>query len=102
MIVNSDVIADENGDITIRGKRFRGKKTLWELLTRKNINMDVDTNSDLKQYKHILEMTNANLVGYEPGSDKRISRGSKYTKVISKLFPQTRRRAALRQRSVPY
>ena len=52
MIANSDVIATEKGDITIRGKRFMGSKGLWELLTRKNLNRDVITNSDLKRYKH--------------------------------------------------
>ena len=102
MIGNSDVIADEKGDITIGEKRFRGTKGLWELLTRKNVNSDVITNSDLKAYKHILELTNAHLVGYEPGGDIQISRGSKYAKIISKLFPQTpRRRAALRHRRTP-
>ena len=68
MIGNSDIIADENRDIKIRRKRFRGTNGLWEILTRKNINMYVVTTSDLKQYKHILEMTNAHLVGYELGS----------------------------------
>ena len=102
MISNSDVIADEKGDISIRGKRFRGTKGLWELSTGKNVNRDVITNSDLKPYKHILLMTKAHLMRYEPGGDIQISRGSKFTKVISKLFPQSKRRAALRQRWVPY
>ena len=55
MIGNSDVIADEKGDITIAEKRFRGTKGLWELLTRKNVNSDVITKRNLKAYKHILE-----------------------------------------------
>ena len=101
MMGNSDVIADEKGDITIGGKRFRGKKGLWELLSRKNVNSDVITNSDLKRYKDILELTNAHLVGYEPGGDVQISRRSKYRMVIFKQFPQTRRSAALRKRWVP-
>ena len=105
MIGNSDIRVDETGDITINGKRFRGTKGLWELLTCKNIHRDVITTSDLKRYKHIVELTNAHLVGYEPGSDIQISRGSKFTKVISKLFPQSKRRGtgtALRQRWVTY
>ena len=99
-ICNSDVIADVKGDI--RGKRFRSTKGLFELLTRKNINRDAITNSHLKRYKHILEMTNAHLVGYEPGGDIQISRGSKFTKVIFKSCPQSRCCAALRQRWVQY
>ena len=37
MIGNSDITADEKGDITIGGKRFRGTRGLWELLSRRNI-----------------------------------------------------------------
>ena len=102
MIGNSDVIAEEKGDITIGGYRFRSTNGLWELLVRKNVYSDVITNSDLKRYKDILDWNNARLVGYEPGGDIQISQKSKYTKVISKLFRQIRRRAALRQRWVPY
>jgi hypothetical protein len=37
MIVNSIVNVDESSVITIDGKRFKGTKGLWELLTRKSI-----------------------------------------------------------------
>ena len=52
----------------------------------------MNTKSDLNAYKRILVLTNAHLVGYEPGGDIQISRGVKYAKVISKLFPRARRR----------
>ena len=94
---NSYVIEYEKGDM-IRGKRFRGTKGLWELLTHKNVIRDVITNSDLKRYKNILEMTNAHLMGYKSGGDVQISRESKFTKVISKLFSKSRRRTTLRVR----
>ena len=87
MIGSAAVVANEKDDITIGGKRFSGTKGLWELLTRKNLNSDVITNSDIKAYKCILELTNAHLAGYEPGGDIQISRRAKYAKVISKLFP---------------
>ena len=105
MIGNSAVSMGETIDVIFNGKRFRGTKGLWELLTRKNVNIDVITTSDLKRHKHTVEMTNAHLVGYEPGGDIQISRGSKFTKVISKLFPQNKRRGietALRQSWVTY
>ena len=69
-----------------RGTRFKGTRGLWELLTRKNVNIDVITKSDLKAFKRILELTNAHLVGYEPGGDIQVSRGIKYAKIIAKLF----------------
>lgn len=43
IICNSDFTADENGGISIGGKRFRVRKGLWELLTRKNVNNYVIT-----------------------------------------------------------
>ena len=52
MIRNSDVTAGENGDITIRRKRFRGTKGLWEILTRKNVNRNVITKSCLPSSNH--------------------------------------------------
>jgi hypothetical protein len=45
----------------------------------------ISTN-DLKRYKNILEMTNAPLMGYEPGGDILIFRVPKFANVISKLF----------------
>jgi hypothetical protein len=102
IIGNSVVSMDESSDITINGKRFRGTKGLWELLTRKNVNTDVITTRDMKRYKHILEMTNVHLVEYEPGGDIQISRGSKFAKVIPKLFLQSKRRGIKRQRWARY
>ena len=46
---------------------------------------------DLKKYKTILEKTNSYLEGFEPGNDILIVHGPTFTKVISKLFPQTKR-----------
>ena len=69
MIGSDAVLAEEKGDITIEGTRFRGMRGLWELLTCKNFNSDVFTNSDLKAYIRILELTNTHLAGYEPGDD---------------------------------
>ena len=60
-------------------------------LKRKDVNSKVITESDLKKYGAILEATNAHLEGFEPGNDILIIRGLKFTKVISKLFPQTKR-----------
>jgi hypothetical protein len=102
MIGNSAFSVDETRDTTINGKRFRVTKGLWELLTLKNFSTDVITPSDLKRYKRSLEMPKAHLVGNEIGGDIQISRGSKFTKVISKLFPQSKCHAALQQRWVPY
>jgi hypothetical protein len=80
MIGNSTIDLDEPGIITVRGKRFKLTKGLWELLTRKDIDTDTIFPNDMRRYKSILEMTNAHLQVYEPGGDINISRGFKYTK----------------------
>jgi hypothetical protein len=58
-----------------------------------NVNNDLNTTSDLKRCKNILEMTNAHFVGYEPGGDIQISSGPKFVKIISKFFPQSKQRS---------
>jgi hypothetical protein len=105
MIGDSTVTVDEDSNISIKGREFKGTPGLWELLTRKNVNVKNVTTDDLKKYKSILQMTNAHLEGYEPDANIYITRGSKFRDVISKLFPQTRQRGlevALRRRWVTY
>jgi hypothetical protein len=74
MMGDSAVTVDSRSDITIHDKTFRGTKGLWELLTQK-VDEALISKNDLNRYKNILEMTNANLEGYEPGGDIHISRG---------------------------
>ena len=59
MIGSAAVIADEKGDITIGGNGFRGTRGLWDPFDSQNVNSDVITNSDLKAYERILDLTNA-------------------------------------------
>jgi hypothetical protein len=98
MIGNSTVNPDEPGVITIRGKRFKLTKGLWELLTLKDIDTDTIPPNDMKRYKSILEMTNAHLTRFDPGGNIKNSRCVKYTKVISNLFPS----GTLKHRWVKY
>jgi hypothetical protein len=93
-IGDSAVTIDTNSDIYVKRKRFAGTEGLWELLTKKKPNVDIVTSDDYRQYKGILEMTNAHLEGYMPGGNIHISRGFKYKEIISKLFAPTRSRGA--------
>jgi hypothetical protein len=92
MIGDSNVSVDNDGDLYIKGQHFKGTTGLWELLTRKRINKDKVTTSDLKLYKNILQMTHGHLERYEPSANIQITRGPKFKEVISKLFPQSRKR----------
>jgi len=91
---------DRYSDFYIRNKHFKGIRGLWELLTRKKVNKEIVTATDLRQYKRILNLTSVHLEVYEPGAPIHISKGAKFRTVIAKLFPQTKQRdveTALRQ-----
>jgi len=60
-IGDSAVLVDQDGDITIKEKEFRGSEVLWELLIRKRVNLEHVTSDDLRTYKKILQITNAHL-----------------------------------------
>jgi hypothetical protein len=98
-IGNSDVTVETNSDPYITHKHFRGTLGLWKLLNRKNLDKHPVSEDDLKQYRNILDLTNAHLEGYEPGAPSNISNLPKF-KIIAKRFLHTRRRgleAALRK-----
>jgi hypothetical protein len=63
MIGNSTINLVEPGVITVRGKRFKLTKGLWELLTHKDVDKDTIYPNDMRRYKSILEMTDAHLKG---------------------------------------
>jgi hypothetical protein len=105
MIGDSRVGVDSDGNIHIKNVEFPATQGLWELLTRKRVDKKLVTSADLKQYKTILDMTNAHLEGYDPDANIRISRGTKFRDVILKLFPGTRQsgvEATLRREWITY
>jgi hypothetical protein len=91
MIGDSALSVDRDSDIWIKGRRFKGTRGLWELLTRKNVKREIITSAGLKTHKEILT-TNAHLEGYEPRSDIHIERGPKFRNVIATLFADTKKR----------
>ena len=95
MIGDSTLTVDRDGDITVKGKHFEGMQGLCELLTRKNVKHEIVTTDDMKTYKTILLLTHAHLTGYEPDGNINVSRGAKFQKVISRLFPLNRKQRAI-------
>jgi hypothetical protein len=63
LIGDEPLTVDRESNITIYGKEYRGTLGLWELLTRKSVNKDIVTIQDMKAYKNILDLTNADLEG---------------------------------------
>jgi NADPH-dependent 7-cyano-7-deazaguanine reductase QueF-like protein len=99
---NLKIEIDNNSNIFIASKNFKGTKGLFELLTRNKIQRSEITSHDLKIYKQILELSSAHRQNYDPAEVIKISRSRKYRDVISQLFPtDTRRRgieSALRRK----
>jgi hypothetical protein len=105
MIGDSVVTVDDDSDVWLKGRHFKGTPGLWELLARKNVRREIITPTDLKTYKKILTMTNAHLEGYEPGRDIHIERGPKFQNIIASLFASGRKRgqeSALARRWAKY
>jgi hypothetical protein len=66
MINDSNVSIDDASDIYVKNRRFEGTEGLWELLTRKNPNLETVTEDIYKNHKSILLMTNRHLEHYRP------------------------------------
>ena len=101
IIGDSQVGVDRDGNIHINNVDFPATKNLWELLTCKRVDKESVTGADLKQYKTVLEMTNAHLEGYDPEANIRTSRGLKFGDVISWLS-QAHDRAASKPHYVAF
>jgi hypothetical protein len=82
MIGDSQISVDRDGNIHIKDVGLPATKGLWKLLTRTKVDTNSVTRNDLKQYKTILEMTNAHLEGYNPNANIHTSKGNKFRDVI--------------------
>lgn len=87
-IGQSRVMVEDN-DIFIKGVQYQGTPGLWELITKNNVNTDLVNKEDLAQYKRILQQTKAHL---DKKGKIKSSRGEKYTKIVSRLFPTAKRK----------
>jgi len=96
MIGDSRVSVDRDGNIHIKKVEFPATKGLWELLTRKKVNKKSVTSNDLKQYKTILEMTNAHFEGYDPTLISALPKVSSLGMIIRSYFPQAHVKLALK------
>jgi len=101
MIGESPLVVDTVGDITIKDRVFKGSKGLWELLKRKKVNTKFISKDELKTYKKILTMTNAQWTKYQPDGNINITRGKKFRDIIAPLFAKPKGRgveSALRRK----
>jgi hypothetical protein len=77
----------ENNDLNIKDKYFNGTRGLWELLTKKSVDLSKVTSLDKHVYKQILFLTNAHLQNNESFNQIILIEVKKYKDIIAKLFP---------------
>lgn len=87
MVGDKELDFDHEGNIKIGGTNYGASEGLYELLFKKLPDTTIYTEDDLKKYKSILFATNAHRDGHKPNGKIKSNRGSKYTKIIQKLFP---------------
>lgn len=84
-IGNSTVGFDEDDNILVDGKVFKGTKGLYNLMFLRAPE-DYD-NEDIQRYGMILKQSNAHRVNNDPHKRIKYSGGIKYKTVIAKMFP---------------
>ena len=92
MIGDSPVFIDPDANLTIKGTVLRGTESLWDLVTRKNVNTQLIGKQKLKTHKKELILTNANLNRYKAGDYINVTRGKKFREVIAPLFAKPKGR----------
>lgn len=85
MIGNSKLDADEQDNIIIGNKKYKGTKGLFELIFKSK--PATYTAQDLISFKEICINTNAHKKGYNPTAPIHRNTSVKYKNIISKLFP---------------
>lgn len=86
--IGNSVINFDNNFIEIAGKKYNATEGLMELLTKTDPESEIFTDQDVKDYKEILEKTNAIFQNADPSSKRLASdRSAKWVIISEKLFP---------------
>jgi hypothetical protein len=88
--IGNSVIKFDNNFMEIAGRKYNATEGLMELLIKKDPDIEILTEQDIKDYKEILEKTNAIYQNADPSSKKLASdRSAKWVIISDKLFPNT-------------
>ncbi len=85
MIGDSLLVTDEEDNLIIKGKTYKGSPGLFELVFRPNPLKY--TTRDLNMFKIILKQTNAHKKNYSSSSEIHRNTSKKYMSIIKSLFP---------------
>ena len=86
------MVLDTDGHITVKGKGFRGSKSLWELLKRNKVNRQRVTSDNLRTNKKILLMTNAHFDGHQPKGAINVTEGKMLCEFFATIFARLKSR----------
>ena len=56
-IGNAEVVIEQDSNVFVKGKSYRGTRGLFELLNRKKVDQSFITRRDLQSYREILKAT---------------------------------------------
>ena len=79
----AEVEIDQDSNVFVQGKSYKGTRGLFELLTRKKVDWSFKTDSDLRSYREILEATRIHPENHDPSGVIKTS-GVKFKNVNSK------------------
>ena len=65
-IGDADVVIDQDSNVIVHGKSYKGTRCLFEFLTRKKVNQSFISSKDLKAYREILEARHGHLENHDP------------------------------------
>lgn len=98
MIGDSKLDIDENDNVIIGDRKYKGTKGLYELIFKSKPGKY--TKKDLNLFKGILESTNAHKKGYSKNSPVHRNRSVKYESIISTLFPPHSSTSQIKKRAL--
>lgn len=88
--IGNSVIKFDNNFMEIADRKYKATEGLMELLTKTDPNIEILTDQDIKDYKEILEKTNAIYQNADPSSKRLASdKSAKWVIIRDKLFPNT-------------
>jgi len=63
---NAEVVIDQDSNVFVKGKSYRGTRGLFEMLTRKKLQQILITKRNLQSFSDILEATHGHLENNDP------------------------------------
>ena len=84
----AEVVIDQDSNVFVKGKSYRGTRGLFELLTRKKVDQPFITRRDRQWYREILEATHGHLENNDPAGVLKTSCALNLKTSFPNCFPR--------------